>query len=233
MPDIALGVSTMTLSEHNKAQDTTPHSLPNMVSTIPHYPPGPCPSGRYSLTQLSQKRHVSKQKAEPPSEYPDHYDLPNRDTLVSSLHPQATYTGPDLYGQRRVQCNNINLSCLPDTLSIHTQARLGQPSDALNLDVLGQRLDLDHFSSGVSSVGGAFVPSGHSLNDSDLTCGLEPSKGGAELYEEHSSGPDGTGDIREAAGGAGHHRNSSEETGIGCNHRSPSKPEYQCKKSAL
>lgn len=226
MPDIALGVSTMTLSEHSKAQDTTLHSLPNMDSTIPHYPPGPCPSGRYSLTQLSQKRHVPKQKAEPPSEYPDLYDLPNQDSLVSSLPPQATYTGPDVYGQRRGPCNNINLSCLPDTLSVHTQARLGQPSDALHLDVLGQRLDLDHTSTGI---GGAFVPSGHSLNDSDLTCGLGPSKGGAELYEEHS--PDGTGDIREAAGGAGHHRNSTEEAG--CDHRSPNKPEYQYKKSAL
>ncbi|GAA6109222.1 BTB/POZ domain-containing protein 7-like isoform X1 [Tachysurus ichikawai] len=233
MPDIALGVSTMTLSEHGKAQDTTLHSLPNMVSTIPHYPPGPCPSGRYSLTQLSHKRHVPKQKGEPPPEYPDLYDLPNQETLVSSLPSQATYTGPDLYGQLRVPCNDIPLSCLPDTLSVHTQARVGQPSDSLHLDVLGQRLDLDHTSSGISLVGGAFVPSGRSVNDSDLTCGLGPSKGGVELYEEHSLVADGTGDIREASGGAGHHRNTSEETGIGRDHRSPNKPEYQYKKSAL
>lgn len=233
MPDIALGVSSLTLSENSKAQDTTLHSLPNMISAIPHYPPGPCPTGRYSLTQLSHKRHVPKQKAESPSEYPDLYDLPNQDPLVSSLPPQASYTGPDLYRQRRGPCNNISLSCLSDTLSVQSQARLGQPSDSLHLDVLGQRLDLDHTSSGVSSVGGAFVPSGCSINDSDLTCGLGPSKGGAESYEEHSPIPDGTGDIREASGGAGHHRNGSEETGIERDHRSPNKPEYQYKKSAL
>lgn len=233
MPDIALGVSSMTLSEHGKAQDTTLHSLPNMVSTIPHYPPGPCPSGRYSLTQLSHTRHVPKQKAEPPSDYPDVSDLPNQDTLVSSLSTQATYTGPDLYGQRRGPCNNITLSCLPDTLSVPTHTRLGQPSDSLHLDVLGQRLDLDHTSSGVSSLGGAFVPSGCSKNDSDLTCGLGPSKGGAESYDEHSSVPDMKGDVKEASGGAGHHRNGSEETGISRDHRSPNQPEYQYRKSAL
>lgn len=232
MPDIALGVSTMALSEHGKAQDTTLHSLPNMVSTVPQYPPGPCPSGRYSLTQLSHKRHVSKQKVEPPSEYPDLYDLSNQDTLVSSLPPQATYMGPDSYGQHRGPCNNIN-SCLPDTLSVHTQARLGQPSDSLHLDILGQRMDLDHTSSEISSVGGAFVSSGCSINDSDLTCGLGPSKGGAESFEEHSSVSDGIGDIRETSGGAGHHRNGSEETGIGRDHGLPNKPEYQYKKSAL
>lgn len=92
---------------------------------------------------------------------------------------------------------------------------------------------MDRSSSGVSSVGRAFVPSGRLINDSDLTCGLGPSKGGAESYEEHSSVSDRPGDIREASGGAGQHRNGSEETSIGRNHRSPNKPEYQYKKSAL
>ncbi|TSM77360.1 BTB/POZ domain-containing protein 7 [Bagarius yarrelli] len=227
MPDIALGVSTMTLSEHGKTQDSTLHSLPNMVSTIPHCPPGRCPTERYSFTQLSHKRHISKQKSEAPSEYPDLYNLPNQDTLVSSLPPQATYTSPDLYGQLRGPSNNLTPSCIPDTLSIHTQGRLRQPSDSFHLDVLGQRLDLDHASSGVSLIGGAFVPSGRLVNDSDLTCGLGPSTGGAESYEEHTSVSDGTEDMREANG---HHR---KETEMGWDHKSPNKPEYQYKKSAL
>ncbi|XP_017546360.1 BTB/POZ domain-containing protein 7-like isoform X1 [Pygocentrus nattereri] len=236
MPDIALGVSAMTLSEHSEPQDLTLHPCPRptLTSTIPHYPTGPCPSGRHSLTHLPCKRHPPKPKTEPQSEYPDLYDFSSQpDTPTSSHPPQATYKVSDLYSHRRGTFNSLHLSYLPDTsLSAHSQGRLGQPADSLHLDVLGQRLDLAQTSSGGPSLGGALVPSGCSINDSDLTCGLGPSRVGAGPYEEHTPVADGTGSMRETSGGV-HHRASGEEAGISQDHRSPSTPEYQYKKSAL
>ncbi|KAI4892275.1 hypothetical protein NFI96_011999 [Prochilodus magdalenae] len=237
MPDIALGVSAITLSEHSETQDLTLHPCPHpsLASSIPPYPTGPCPSGRHSLTHLPCKRHPPKQKTEPQSEYPDLYDFGSQPDAPTSSHPaQATYTGSDLYGHRRGTFNSLHLSYLPDTsLSVHSQGRLGQPADSLHLDVLGQRLDLAQTSSGGPSLGGALVPSGRLINDSDLTCGLGTSRVGADPYEEHTPVTDGTGSMRETSGGIGHHRASSEEAGISRDHRSPNKPEYQYKKSAL
>ncbi|KAG9268781.1 BTB/POZ domain-containing protein 7 [Astyanax mexicanus] len=237
MPDIALGVSAMTLSDHSEAQNLGLHSCPHpsMASSMPHYPTGPCPSGRHSLAHLPCKRHPPKQKPELQSEYPDLYDFSSQTDAPTSSHPpQATYTGSDLYGHRRGAYNSLHLSYLPDTsLSLHSQGRLGQPSDSLHLDVLGQRLDLAQTSSGGPSVGGALVPSGRSINDSDLICGLGPSRVGADPYEEHTPVTDETGGMREPSAAIGHHRSSSEEAGISRDHRSPNKPEYQYKKSAL
>ncbi|XP_035388903.1 BTB/POZ domain-containing protein 7-like [Electrophorus electricus] len=235
MPDIALGVSAMTLSEHSEAQELPlhPRPLPCMASSVPHYPTGPCPSGRRSLAHLPCKRHAPK--PEPQCEYPDLYDFSSHpDTPAASHPPQGPYTGPDLYNHRRGTFNSLPISCLHDTpLSGHSQDRLGQLADSFHLDVLGQRLDMAQTSSGGPSVGGALVPVGRLLTDSDLTGRLVPSRGGADPYEDYSPPSDGTGGMRDPSGGLGNHRNSSEETEASRDHRSPNKPEYQYKKSAL
>lgn len=228
MPDIAHGVSAMTLSEHSDAQDLALHPCPrpSMASSIPRYPTGPCPSGRHSLARLPCKRHPPKPKTEPQSEYPDLYDFSSQPDTPTSSHPPHSH--------RRGAFNNLHLSYLPDSsLSVLSQGRLGQPADSLHLDVLGERLDLAQTSSGGPSAGGAHVPSGRSVNDSDLTCGLGPSRVGADPYEEHTPVSEGTGSTRKPSGGLGHYRTNSEETGISRDHRSPNKPEYQYKKSAL
>lgn len=230
MPDIALGVSSMTLSEHSKARNIS-HPFPSMSSFIPQYPTGPCPAGRYSLTELPSTRHVSKQKAKPPPNYPDLHDMSSQtETPTASNSSQAIYTGPDLFPQRRGLLNSSTLSHLPNVpVSVHGPAR---PANTLHLDVLGQRLDLDsaHASSRVPSVEEVLVPSRHLINDSDLALSHEPS---GVCPEGLSSVSDDMGGTQEPSREAGNHRNSSEGTEASRDRKSPSQPEYQYKKSAL
>ncbi|KAI1895413.1 hypothetical protein AGOR_G00106030 [Albula goreensis] len=202
MPDIAMGVSAMSLKERRMpevagdGEGREPHPLALTTPPGPHYPPGPCPSGRHSHT--SCKKHSAEPKPEARAEFPD----------------------------------------LP---------RPGRPADALRLDMLEQppqRLDLALATQGGPQAGGrsGHIPRGRSRNESDLTCGLGPSRSpsaGLETYEDRPTTrrptPEGMGGGGgEPPGGLLPHRNSASEEAIASrDRRSPNKPEYPYKKSAL
>jgi len=247
MPDIALGVSVMSLREQHMAEMDRegPHSPMGPASH--HMPHGPCPSARLGHGHgpghgHSCKRHAPDPKLEAQAEFPDLYDFSCRPATPTSLPP---FTGPDLYSH---SCNPQ--SSFPPPYLSDSQTQQGHPSggrtgqDPLRLDVLGlgsQRKDgaLAGPSGQQPRIG--HMPRGRS-NETDLTHGLghlRSQSGNMDGYEDRHSaprdGPEELGITGESAG-PGHlqqpHRNSvSEETAR--DRRSPSKPDYPYKKSAL
>ncbi|XP_006632633.2 BTB/POZ domain-containing protein 7 [Lepisosteus oculatus] len=252
MPDIAMGVSAMSLKErrlpevtveaegHVGLSDLHQHTPP--APPAPHYPTAaPCHSGRHG--HGSRKKHTSEQKAESRQEYPDLYDFSCRPGTPASGHHapsplQAAYAGPDLYSHSRTPAGSLNPSYLPD---MHPP-RPGP--DPLHLDVLEQppqRLDLALAAQGGPAAGGHGAVRGRPKNETDLTCGLGPGRPpgvGPEPFEERPLGrrsaPDGTGGAGEPPGALLPHRNSASEEAIASrDRRSPNKPDYPYKKSAL
>ncbi|XP_045063415.1 BTB/POZ domain-containing protein 7-like [Coregonus clupeaformis] len=239
MPDIALGVSVMTLREHHMV-DRDGHNPHGPMAS--HLPPGPCPSTRLSLGHgHSCKRHAPEPKLEAQAEFPDLYDFSCRPTTATSSHPLPPYAGPDLYSHSRSSSSSLPPSYVSDTQGQAAEVR----SDPLRLDVLGlppQRQDGALANSSGPQAEAGHVPRGRSNNETDLTHGLghlcgSPS-GNLDGYEERSSahreGPKEMGVTGESPGAGAQqpHRNSvSEEANR--DHRSPNNPDYPYKKSAL
>lgn len=237
MPDIALGVSVMTLREHHMG-DRDGHDTPgHMALPAPHLPPGPCPSTRLSHGH-SCKRHAPEPKLEAQAEFPDLYDFSCRPTTATSSHPLPPYAGPDLYSH--------SSSSHPPPYMSDSQGRAAEArSDPLRLDVLGpppQRQDGALANPSGPQVGAGHVPRGRSNNETDLTHGLGhlwgSASGNPEGYEEklsaHSEPQEEMGVTGESTGSGAQqpHINSvSEEANR--DRRSPNKPDYPYKKSAL
>ncbi|XP_070972839.1 BTB/POZ domain-containing protein 7-like [Oncorhynchus clarkii lewisi] len=239
MPDIALGVSVMTLREHHMG-DRDGHELHGpMAHPAPQLPPGPCPSTRLSLSHgHSCKRHAPEPKLEAQAEFPDLYDFSCRTTTTTSSHPLPPYAGPDLYSH--------SSSSHPPSYMSDSQGRAAEASsDPLRLDVLGlppQWQDGALANPSGPQAGEGHIPRGRSNNETDLTHGLgnlcgSPS-GNLDGYEERSSahreGPKEMAVTGESPGSGAQqpHRNSiSEEASR--ERRSPNNPDYPYKKSAL
>ncbi|XP_073672579.1 BTB/POZ domain-containing protein 7 [Garra rufa] len=209
MPDIAMGVSAMSLKERR---------LPEVSMEVesheahPHLSTAPPMSHSYSSRHphSSRKRHAAESKAEGPQpDFPDLYEFPGRHV--------PPYSGPDLY----IHSRQAGGGAPPPSYS--------EASESLRLDVLEQppqRLDL-----AIVSQGGVAqaVQRSWPINETDLTCGLGPS---TEQYEEWPTGrrpaPEGMGL------GLGANVGSGDEGGLGArDRRSPSKPDYPYRKSAL
>lgn len=248
MPDIALGVSVLSLREQHMAEMDRegPHS--SMGLSGHHLPHGPCPSARLSHSHgpghgHSCKRHAPEPKLEAQAEFPDLYDFSCRPVTPTASHPRPSFPGPDLYNHSCNSSGSYPPSYMADAQSQgHLQSRTAP--DPLRLDVLGmtsQRHDpvLASPSGAQSRMG--HIPRGRS-NETDLTHGLghlrSPS-GNLDSYEERHTG------VREApeemllggeqSGSAPvpqSHRNSLSED-ITRDRRSPNKPDYPYKKSAL
>lgn len=208
MPDIAMGVSAMSLKERR-----VPEVSMEMESHEPHLSTAPPMSHSYSSrhTHSSRKRHAAEPKPEGPQpDYPDLYEFPGRHA--------PPYSGPDLY----IHSRQAGSGPPPPAYS--------EPSDSLRLDVLEQppqRLDLAIVSQGGGVAQG--VHRSRPINETDLTCGLGPS---SEQYEEwptnRRSAPEGMGLVLGGNIGTG------EEGALGArDRRSPNKPDYSYRKSAL
>ncbi|CAL8300327.1 unnamed protein product [Boreogadus saida] len=248
MPDIALGVSVMSLREQHMAdmEREGPHSP--MGPAGHHMPHGPCPSARLGHAHgpghgHSCKRHAPEPKLEAQAEFPDLYDFSCRPATPTSL---PSFSGPDLYSH---SCNPQG-SFPPSYLS-DSQTQQGHPSggrggqDPLRLDVLGlgsQRKDGALASPSGPQPRVGHMPRGRS-NETDLTHGLghlrSPS-GNLDGYEDRHAAPrdapEELGVTGDSSGSGGHlqqpHRNSVSEEAVR-DRRSPSKPDYPYKKSAL
>ena len=140
MPDIARGVSVLTLREQHKAErvdrdDSTP--------TAPHTPLGQCPSSSHrDIHGPSCKRHAPDPKLEAQGDYPEHYDFscgppaPTPTSTPTSGQPPPYYAGPDLYSHGCNPSSALPPSYLSDAQPPgHAQ---GRPApDPLRLDLLG------------------------------------------------------------------------------------------------
>ncbi|XP_039597173.1 BTB/POZ domain-containing protein 7 [Polypterus senegalus] len=247
MPDIAMGISAMNLKERRLPElavdadgyrgGTDQHHQSSSISGSSHCPPSaPCYSSRYGHN--SRKKHSTDQKTEIHQDYPDLYDFSCQQVSPASSHhtpssSQGKFVGPDLYSHSRPPPGSFTSSYMvPD---MHSQ-RPGP--DSIHIDVLEQppqRLDLALAGHNSTSVPGQGMVRLRSKNDSDLTCGLgsEQAPGNSPgNYEEQAlcrrSMPDAPGGSLEP------HRNSgNEDTVAGRERRSPIKPEYPYKKSAL
>ncbi|XP_029983499.1 BTB/POZ domain-containing protein 7 isoform X2 [Sphaeramia orbicularis] len=250
MPDIALGVSVMSLREQHMAEMDRegPHSP--MGPSGHHLPHGPCPSARLSHSHShgpghghSCKRHAPEPKLEAQAEFPDLYEFSCRPATPTSTHPMPSFAGPDLYSHSCTPSSSYPPPYISDSQAQgHSQGRTAP--DPLRLDVLGmtsQRHDGVLASPSGAQPRMGHIPRGRS-NETDLTHGLghlrSPS-GNMDSYEErHTVARDAPEDMVLAGESSGpgslqqSHRNSVSEE-ITRDRRSPNKPDYPYKKSAL
>lgn len=246
MPDIALGVSVMSLREQHLAEMESegPHSP--MGPSGHHVPLVPCPSMRLGHGPghgHSCKRHAPEPKLEAQAEFPDLYDFSCRPATPTSAHPLPSFAGPDLYSH---SCNPSGPYPPPYISDSQAQGHLqGRTApDALRLDVLS--MTSQRHDGALASPSGAQPRMGHMQrgrsNETDLTHGLghlrSPS-GNMDGYEERQTGPRDAPEEMVIAGESSvlgplqqPHRNSVSEE-MARDRRSPSKPDYPYKKSAL
>lgn len=248
MPDIALGVSVMSLREQHMVEldRDGPHSPMGLAGH--HLPHGPCPSARLSHGHgpghgHSCKRHAPEPKLEAQVEFPDLYDFSCRPATPPSAHPLPSFAGPDLYSHSCTPSSSYPPPYVSDSQSQgHLQGRTAP--DPLRLDVLN--MTSQRHDGVLTSPSGAQARMGHMSrgrsNETDLTNGLghlrSPS-GNMDNYELRHIGPrDATEEMVLAGESSGPgslqqpHRNSVSEE-ITRDRRSPSKPDYPYKKSAL
>ncbi|KAG9282971.1 BTB/POZ domain-containing protein 7 [Astyanax mexicanus] len=209
MPDIAIGVSAMSLKDRRLPEVTMEvdsHDQHPHINTAPQM--AHCYPSRHPHS--SRKRHAAEPKPDGPQpDFPDLYEFSGRHA--------PSYSGPDLYVHSR-----------PAGVGPPPPAYANEPPEGLRLDVLEQppqRLDLALVSQG-SGAQAAQRP--QPKGETDLTCGLGSS---SEPYDEWPPGrrpnTDGAGPSM-VSGGTG------EEGGVGGrDRRSPNKQEYLYRKSAL
>jgi len=246
MPDIALGVSVMSLREQHMAELDREGPHGQVGPPGHHLPHGPCPSARHGHGPghgpghgHSCKRHAPEPKLEPQAEFPDLYDFSRRPTTPTSTHPLPSFAGPDLYSHSCTPSSSYPPPYISESQSQGRQQGRTAP-DPLRLDVLSmtsQRHD------GVPQPGAqprmGHIPRGRS-NETDLTHGLghlRPPSGNMDSYEERHTGPREAPEEMVLAGeslGPGSLQQPHSVTEeIARDRRSPSKPDYPYKKSAL
>lgn len=248
MPDIAMGVSAMTLKECRMPEvnmEVEGHDLhPLTPASIPHGYAGRHPHSSSSSCSSSRKRHAAEPKPEAvaPPDFPDLYELSGRHS--------GPYAGPpDLYSHGRPPVPGAPAAAVGGPLSPSyapdQQAPCRGSDSGLRLDMLEQppqRLDLAlathaaHVATAATATGqvAAHRAGRPQKNETDLTCGLGsppppplPPQPPCppEPYEEWAPARR---PVTEGTGGGA-------EDGLGASRerRSPSKPEYPYRKSAL
>lgn len=263
MPDIAMGVSTLSLKDRRLpelAADT------ELCQTVSEAGPGPpqhlsCISQRH--THTSRKKHTLEQKPdgrESQQEYPDLYDFPNAACRPSTPAPgrrtpspsRGRYFGPDLYSHNKASPNGLKSAYLPgqtspkkqeDTRREYPLSPDGHPhkqkNEPIRLDVVEQppqRPDFPSAASENASNGPAHVRARTAV-ETDLTFGLTPNRPpshsacSSEVLEERSGRR--LTDSESLGHGAQRNADLERDDSISRGRRSPSKPDFLYKKSAL
>ncbi|KAM6961266.1 LOW QUALITY PROTEIN: BTB/POZ domain-containing protein 7-like [Aplochiton taeniatus] len=256
MPDIALGVSVLSIRDQRLAdrEREGPHHGPlgPQPGAGSQLPQAPCPVARLGQHHgpptgpgPTYKRHAPEPKAEAArlDSPPDLY----------APHPLPSYAaGPDLYSHSPTSGRPPSyLADLHPAQGSHP--RPGPPSDPLRLDVLGlpppppprqPPQDAALPASPGAQAGGGHLPCRGRSNETDLTHGLgqlrcSPSGWNLDGYEERgASAPQEAPEGMHVAGGSpGAAAPPLQPHGAGeesfRDRRSPSKPDYTYKKSAL
>lgn len=262
MPDIAVGVSTLSLKDRRLPELAVDTELSQSVSEAGPGPPQhlSCISQRH--THTSRKKHTLEQKTdsrENPQEYPDFYDFSNAacrpSTPASSRRTpspsQGGYFGPDLYSHNKASPSGLKSAYLPGQTSPKKQeeARREYPlspdghlhrqkNEPIHLDVVEQppqRSDFPLAAPENASTGPAHVR-GRTAVETDLTFGLTSNRPSlsacsSEAPEERSSRR--LADSESLGHGAQRNTDLEREDSISRGRRSPSKPDFLYKKSAL
>ncbi|KAM6463308.1 BTB/POZ domain-containing protein 7 isoform 1-T1 [Liasis olivaceus] len=215
MPDIAMGVSTMSLKDRRLPELT--------VDTEPVLEVTPGPPQHISCIQTrhihsSRKKHSAEQKLDPrenQQEYPDFYDFSNAacrpSTPALTRHTpspsQGIYFGPDLYSHNKASPSGLKTTQLPNHISPkkledprrdYALSQEGHPhrqkNEPIHLDVLEQppqRLDLALVAQ--ENTGNISIHArGRTKIETDLTYGLTSSRPSlpsysSEIHDEPSS----------------------------------------------
>nr|XP_056707753.1 BTB/POZ domain-containing protein 7 [Euleptes europaea] len=262
MPDIAMGVSTMSLKDRRLPELTVDTELSQPVLEIGPGPPQHISCIQTRHTHSSRKKHSIEQKLdtrENSQEYPDFYDFSNAACRPSTPAPgrhspspsQAVYFGPDLYSHNKASPSGLKPAHLPNHLSPkkledprreYVLSQEGHPhrqkSEPIHLDVLEQppqRLGLALAAQENIGNGPAHAR-GRTKMETDLTYGLTASRPPLPAY--------GSGSHEEQSGRrlantepldheAQRNADLEREEAVSRGRRSPSKPDFLYKKSAL
>ncbi|XP_054423078.1 BTB/POZ domain-containing protein 7 isoform X1 [Pteronotus mesoamericanus] len=261
MPDIAMGVSALSLKDRRLPELAADTELSQSVSEVGPGPPQHLSCIPQRHTHTSRKKHTLEQKAdarENQQEYPDFYDFSNAACRPSTPAPgrrtpspsQGGYFGPDLYSHNKASPSGLKSAYLPGQTSPKKQeeARREYPlspdghlhkqkNEPIHLDVEQppQRPDFPLAAPENAGSGPAHVR-GRAAVETDLTFGLTPNRPShsacnSEAPEERSSRR--LADSESLGHGAQRNPDVEREDSINRGRRSPSKPDFLYKKSAL
>ncbi|XP_003462693.1 BTB/POZ domain-containing protein 7 isoform X1 [Cavia porcellus] len=263
MPDIAMGISTLSLKDRRLPELAVDTEISQPVSEAGTGPPQHLSCVPQRHTHTSRKKHTLEQKPdtrENPQEYPDFYDFSKAACSPSTpapgrcapSPPQGGYFGPDLYSHSKASPNGLKSACLPSQTSPKTQeeARREYPlssdghshrqkSELIRLDVVEQPPPRSDFPLAAPENAGNGPPHVRGRNgvETDLTFGLTPTRPSShsacssEAPEERPSRR--LADSESLGHGAQRSTDLEREDSISRGRRSPSKPDFLYKKSAL
>uniref|UniRef100_A0A8C3CE20 BTB/POZ domain-containing protein 7 n=1 Tax=Cairina moschata TaxID=8855 RepID=A0A8C3CE20_CAIMO len=262
MPDIAMGVSAMSLKDRRLPELTVDTELSQTVTEVGPGPPQhiSCIQSRHMPT--SRKKHAIEQKIdarENQQEYPDFYDFSNAACRPSTPAPnrhspspsQGIYFGPDLYSHNKASPSGLKSAYLPSQLSPKKQEdsrreyllsqdghQHRQKNEPIHLDVLEQppqRLDLALATQENAGNGPVHIR-GRTKMETDLTYGLTSNRPSLSVYtseaqEERPSRR--LADDEPLEHGTQRNADLEREDAASRGRRSPNKPDFLYKKSAL
>lgn len=262
MPDIAMGVSTLSLKDRRLPELAVDTELSQSVSEVGPGPPQHLSCIPQRHTHTSRKKHTLEQKTdarENQQEYPDFYDFSNAACRSSTPAPgrrtpspsQGGYFGPDLYSHSKASPSGLKSAYLPGQTSPEKQeeARREHPlspdghvhrqkNEPIHLDVVEQppqRSDFPLAAPDSAGSGPADVR-GRTAVETDLTFGLTPNRlshsaCSSEAPEERASRR--LADSESLGHRAQRNTDLEREDSVSRGRRSPSKPDFLYKKSAL
>ncbi|XP_005417908.1 BTB/POZ domain-containing protein 7 isoform X3 [Geospiza fortis] len=261
-PLLPISVSAMSLKDRRLPELTVDTELGQAVTEVGPGPPQhiSCIQNRHLPT--SRKKHAIEQKIdarENPQEYPDFYDFSNAACRPSTPAPnrhspspsQGIYFGPDLYSHNKASPSGLKSAYLPSQISPKKQEdsrreyllsqdghQHRQKNEPIHLDVLEQppqRLDLA-LATQESAGNGPVHVRGRTKMEADLTYGLTSNRPSLSAYnsdvpEERPSRR--LADDEPLEHGAQRNADLEREDGVSRGRRSPNKPDFLYKKSAL
>nr|XP_033807661.1 BTB/POZ domain-containing protein 7 isoform X1 [Geotrypetes seraphini]XP_033807662.1 BTB/POZ domain-containing protein 7 isoform X1 [Geotrypetes seraphini]XP_033807663.1 BTB/POZ domain-containing protein 7 isoform X1 [Geotrypetes seraphini] len=262
MPDIAMGVSTMSLKDRRLPEVAVETKLSQSVSEMVPGPPQHIACIQNRHMHGSRKKHTIEQKMdaqESHQEYPGFYDFSNAacrpSTPVPSRHTpspsQGIYFGPDLYSHSKPLPGGLKSSYLPNQVSPKKQeesrrayilSQDGHPHkqkhEPIHLDVLEQppqRLDLA-LAAQENAGNGPHPIRGKTKMETDLTYNLTSNRPSlsaysSEIHEERSTRR--LSENEPLDHGVQRNTELEREETVGRDRRSPNKPDFLYKKSAL
>uniref|UniRef100_A0A8C8VJD5 BTB/POZ domain-containing protein 7 n=1 Tax=Pelusios castaneus TaxID=367368 RepID=A0A8C8VJD5_9SAUR len=262
MPDIAMGVSSMSLKDRRLPELTVDTELSQPVSEVAPGPPQHISCLQTRHMHGSRKKHAIEQKIdtrENQQEYPDFYDFSNTACRPSTPAPnrhtpspsQGVYFGPDLYSHSKASPSGLKSAYLPNQVSPKKQEdsrreyvlsqdghQHRQKNEPIHLDVLEQppqRLDLALAAQENAGNGPVHIR-GRTKVETDLTYGLTSNRPllstfSSEIQEERSSRR--LTDDEPLEHEAQRNTDLEREDAVSRGRRSPSKPDFLYKKSAL
>ncbi|XP_016067981.1 PREDICTED: BTB/POZ domain-containing protein 7 isoform X1 [Miniopterus natalensis] len=261
MPDIAMGVSTLSLKDRRLPELAVDTELSQSVSEVGPGPPQHLSCAPQRHIHTSRKKHTLEQKtdARENQEYPDFYDFSNAACRPSTPAPgkrtpspsQGGYFGPDLYSHNKASPSGLKSAYLPGQTSPKKQEEArreyplspdGHPhkqkNEPIHLDVIEQPPQRSDFPLAAPENAGSGLAHvrGRTAVETDLTFGLTPNRPShsacsSEAPEERSNRR--LADSESLGHGAQRNTDLEREDSVSRGRRSPSKPDFLYKKSAL